>query len=299
MKRDQSSYSRLHHRLHLSDLCEFVKGLHRKAHNWNRVDISVDGVPIGNSSSNKLVVVSILFCKCQTPYVVDMHHTLQKGKGADAFDTLRPIIRQLEEAGLTLRFLRADGLERKRLRCFVAPSGKWSCDYCKTKGVRIGNTTYYPFSDCHGEVRRTTEGTRYISEHLLELTEEERAGVRGRTPLLDIPNFDVIWNVPLDSMHTMDEGVMKKLLELVFEDGQDCWQQRQSFNDMLSLTKVPTEQPRKPRPYDKKWKMSELNFVALFLSITFFDRGGVLFHEREYATMFLLLNFVYRCLKTV
>ena len=296
LPRDTSKYGRLHHKVHLNELREFVMKLHGDyafgSNRWRKVDISVDGVPVGNSSTTKLLVVSIMFCRCATPFVIDLHHTLQRKHGPDAFATLKPVIQELAEAGMTLRLLRGDGVERKRLRCFVACCGKRSCDFCKAPGVRVRNVTYYPFESSHGKERRTTEGTRYIAGHLLELTEEERAGVRGSSPLLDIPNFDMVWSVPLDSMHTVDEGVVKKLLKLIFET--DCPDLKEKFDEVFRLIKVPTEQPRKPREFDAKWKMSELNLVGLFISICFFDHGGILFGQREYAKIFLFINFVYR-----
>ena len=40
-----------------------------------------------------------------------------------------------------------------------------------------------------------------------------RKGVVNDTPLLDVPNFDVIWDVPLDEFHLIKEGLTKLMLD--------------------------------------------------------------------------------------
>jgi hypothetical protein len=67
----------------------------------------------------------------------------------------------------------------------------------------------YPHSTCHGVPRRTTEGCRYIAEHLEELSLEDRQGIEDKSSLFDFEGFDYVHGVVLDSMHNTDEGFCK------------------------------------------------------------------------------------------
>ena len=113
--------------------------------------------------------------------------------------------RELEEAGLSLRWLRCDGQERKNLKGMIQTGGYYGCDYCPAKGENMHSARMYPFDCCHGLARRTTDGCRDIALNLEQLDTDGREGIQVYSPLLDVPGFDYVFGVPLDSMHNSDE----------------------------------------------------------------------------------------------
>ena len=47
---------------------------------------------------------------------------------------------------------------------------------------------------------------------------ERRFGITCRSPLLDLPNFDIIYDVPLDEFHLIKEGIIRRMLSAMFVD---------------------------------------------------------------------------------
>jgi len=96
-----------------------------------------------------------------------------------------------------------DSPARSFLKCVKGHGGFYACERCVVKGVSVAHKRVYPQIDC---MKRTVQSFLLQSDkehHLPDIT----------TPLLEIPNFDVIKSVPLNSMHLLYLGVMKWLLQ--------------------------------------------------------------------------------------
>ena len=63
---------------------------------------------------------------------------------------------------------------------------------------------------------RTVDSIRNILQNFDDLTEEQRKGILGPSPLMDYPGFNFILGIPCDYMHAICLGVTKRLIELTF-----------------------------------------------------------------------------------
>ena len=140
----------------------------------------------------------------------------------------------------------------------------------KKKGSHI----VWPANTIGGE-KRTKEKILHIVEQLEagnELTPSERKGVKGRSLLLDIENFDLVSQVPTEYMHLSSLGVVKRLLELCFSVGEN--RQRATkraltspdqFNEKMKNIKIFKESNRRIRKMDLAvFKAQELRNTLIF-----------------------------------
>ncbi|EFN71645.1 hypothetical protein EAG_00115, partial [Camponotus floridanus] len=82
-----------------------------------------------------------------------------------------------------------------------------ACERCLVKGISVGKKLkkkrIYPETNCSKRTKESFEGRNQPQHH------KENAV----SPLLMLPNFDIINDVVLDSMHLLYLGVMKYLIE--------------------------------------------------------------------------------------
>ena len=105
-----------------------------------------------------------------------------------------------------------------------------------------------------------------------QLTDSEKEGILGYSPLMDYPNFDFIEGVPVDYMHMLCIGVVKRLLQLTFRCGETrkrVTRRRLSnptvYNAIVMKHKVPSEFSRRGRKLDLGvMKAEEFRNVVLF-----------------------------------
>ena len=133
----------------------------------------------------------------------------------------------------------------------------------------------WPASTSNGEPRTTEKIIRIvekIEDNGGRIPPEEAKGVCGRSPLLSIPNFDMVRDSPTEYLHSVCLGVSKKLVELTFQVGEtrQINMKRKpcnpaKYNERMSKIKVPKQSSRRVR---------ELDFAVLkgqeFRNITIF-----------------------------
>lgn len=111
----------------------------------------------------------------------------------------------------------ADSCARCKLSNMMQFNGKFGCTYCTHPGalVKVSGKKQlrYVTSIC-GE-------TRSVKNTLLQMKDAEILGksiygVKGVSPLVAIPNFNIISGLPVDIMHSVFLGVVKSLAELWF-----------------------------------------------------------------------------------
>ena len=139
----------------------------------------------------------------------------------------------------------------------------------KTKKSHI----VWPSSTSNGEPR-TVEKIREIVEKLEnnEITKEEAQGIIGRSPLLSLPNFDMVRDTPAEYLHSGCLGVVKRLIELTFSVGDKrptaCKRKLYSpalFNKLMADIKVHREFSRRVRELDfSVMKGQEFRNIILF-----------------------------------
>ena len=98
-------------------------------------------------------------------------------------------------------------------------------------------------------------------------------GVRGHSPLLDLPGFDIINGMPPEYMHNVCSGIVKALVQMTFSAPGEYRKKRHNhelmdpteLNETLILTKVPSEFQRATRPLSQgSWKAEESRNLLLF-----------------------------------
>ena len=114
----------------------------------------------------------------------------------------------------------ADGLEQQDLRGMVSCGGFYHCARCLSKGMKKSRTgVYIPLRDIS-----PTERTHQMFVNRFEQqgdTLETSVGIERRSPLLDIPGFDIVDQVSMDAMHTCHLGVTDKTWNLIRKTSLD------------------------------------------------------------------------------
>lgn len=107
-------------------------------------------------------------------------------------------------------------------KCYVLGktqhNSHFGCPYCLHPGTNIPNSTQLKYCVQDNAADRTNEEatTDMLNAHI---NEQLVNGYRCMSPLLalDIMPFDVVWQVPIDKMHSIDLGVVKKLFNLFLD----------------------------------------------------------------------------------
>ena len=113
---------------------------------------------------------------------------------------------------------------------------------------------------------------RNSDEESEELSREERVGIVGTSILLHQPNFNMLNCLPVEYMHSVCIGVVKRLLELTFKVGvsRPTLSTRKLtspkfYNDLICQVRVPREFSRRGRHLDLSvMKAQEMRNIVLF-----------------------------------
>ena len=143
------------------------------------------------------------------------------------------------------------------------------------KKNRQSSHIVWPANTFNGELR-TKEKVLEIVQKIESgeiLTAQERKGIKGRSPLLDIDYFDYVISVPTEYMHSGCLGLVKRLLELSFSVGEKRIRNTKRplsspnlFNDLVQFVKFTREFSRRIRKLDLSvMKAQELRNVLIFL----------------------------------
>ena len=105
-----------------------------------------------------------------------------------------------------------------------------------------------------------------------ELDHDESKGIQGRSLLLDLPYFNYVYDVPAEYLHSGCLGVIKRLVELTFDVGENRprvtkrkLSSTESFNILMLQIKVVKEFPRRARKLDfAVFKGQEFRNISLF-----------------------------------
>lgn len=253
----------------VGEIVKFHKSLNPN-HDTSRCSVAADNVPVTRSKPQSFDVLSISFPNCKNTYPVRIFLAEEKIQ-YDLPRNLQVLLDELEEEQIKLEFVVADLPKKSKLVCLQNCGGYYSCGYCLIKGKHseLSKTVAYPFS--HDQPHRTLEDTLTIlNDPRFEEwcqrgnhTTEERKGWRGRSPLLRVEGFDIINDVPVDCLHNLHLGVVRRTFHRTFDTGQKIRgmrRQRQKldqFNRMYPRQPSTGEQTRKPRVFCVFWKGTE------------------------------------------
>ena len=132
----------------------------------------------------------------------------------------------------------------------------------------------WPFSTmkCEQRTRRTVLQILDRIENGEILSSEESKGIYDRSILLDIPEFDYVFDVPCEYLHCGCLGVVKRLVSLTFNLGESRKRntkrklsQPALFNKLMAMTKVVKEFSRRARDLNLAvFKGQEYRNIAIF-----------------------------------
>lgn len=227
--------------------------------------LNVDGLPISKSSGSQLYPILVnLFDNKKHVEVVGIYHGNEKPLSANDFLTeFVSEAKDLINNGLIFR----EKLYFIRIKCFILDvpaksyitytkghSGYMSCSKCYTEGDYISNRVCFPSTkniqlrtDC--EFRQRVQEEHHLGTSLLE----------------QIPQLDMVKSFPLDYMHLICLGVMKKLIASLWCSGKPS--AKLSYREIAHISisllnlapNIPLEFSRKPRSLNecKRWKATE------------------------------------------
>jgi len=231
------------------------------------VAINIDGLPIRKSSSSQLypiicIILNVKIIPCI--FTLGIFHGYDKPFDFNIFleDFVNEVI-ALTNSGLYLNGEKKQFLIKMYLFDAVAKasvlqikghSGYSSCTKCEQEGEYINDCVCFPEIDYN--IKRTDAD--FISK-------KDPSHHIGATILEKIPNIGLITEVPLDYMHLICLGVVKKLLVTTWVFGRpphkfSSKQVCEISASMLKLIKyIPLELARKPRSLkeSKRFKATE------------------------------------------
>lgn len=104
-----------------------------------------------------------------------------------------------------------DAPARAFLKCCVGHNSRHGCEKCNIEGEYINHKMIFPYKS----------GQLKTKETFIEQIHEKH---KGRSPLLNL-NLDLVNQFPLDPMHSVYLGIMKKLLILwTYIEGETSFQ---------------------------------------------------------------------------
>ncbi|XP_048507873.1 uncharacterized protein LOC125500186 [Athalia rosae] len=236
--------------------------------------VHIDGMQIYKNSRKQFwpILATLYDAKYEsTPFIAAIYSGDSKPKSASDF--MRDFV---EEAAKLIRIgISIDGKQyafkikaivsdcpaRSFLKCCKGHNGFYACERCETKGVTINKKRVYPEMNSRNRSRKSFKRQRQQEHHLPD----------RKSPLLDLPRFDPVSLVILDSMHLLFLGVQKYLM--------DKWINRSSASRItLSMFRVFKEllknlTPDIPNEFQRKvfdlediahWKATQFRFVLLY-----------------------------------
>lgn len=264
------------------------------------LSVNIDGLPLFHSS---VVTVWPISASVGDGPVFIVAFYCGKSKPHSSNDYLRLFVEEvcrLQVAGLTvggklynfkLLNLIADTPAKAMVLCVRGHSGYYSCTKCTTQGERINNTICFPQTDAPPRVSAQYQlahggDEAAIDDDMLHDDLEQVALVNdGREPhavsfhkeytiLADIPGFNLVADVPLDYMHLVCLGVMKRIWYKWFDVGGLYRSQRHSIapiNARLECIRehyTPSEFQRRPEAmkHMAQWKATQYRMLALYIA---------------------------------
>ncbi|XP_029680869.1 uncharacterized protein LOC115246291, partial [Formica exsecta] len=174
------------------------------------VQISIDGLPISKSSTNQLwPILGSVRPNLSDIFIIGCYYGSKKPYDCNEFlrdfvDEAKILAEGLEYKGKSIRVsidsLIADAPAKSFVTATKGHTGYFSCPKCTTEGEYISGRMYFPDINCTSRTNESFLIQRQIEHHT------------GSSILSDIPNFGMISHIPLDYMHLVCIGVVKKIL---------------------------------------------------------------------------------------
>ena len=248
-----------------------------------RANLSLDGVQESNSSNTSIDIYCINFHGCKCVYPLRLIRPNERFKYNEQ-EEIYNVVSNMNEANIIINTGIFDNPKRSVVTMKKNHASKFPCEYCEYCAVSYINDTMkrrkltWPPWTMNGRPRTTT-GIRRIVNMIEEhqegeppLNQDDLKGIKGRSVLLDQPNYDIVLDTPTEYMHIVCLGIVKKMLELTYKIGQKRPRvttrprtDPKLFNDIICSVKVVREFSRRCRNLDPAvFKAQEYRNTLLF-----------------------------------
>lgn len=234
--------------------------------------INIDGLPLSKSSSSQFYpILCSLYENRNIVDVIGLYHGYEKPKDCNLFLTdfvneaidlvQNGLIHEGRSHVIKIKGFICDAPAKSYIKYTKGHSGYMSCTKCESEGIYVNNGVCFPQIDnlhlrTDFDFRAKTQGDHHTGTSILEL----------------IPGVDMIKSFPLDYMHLICLGVVKKLIVSLWTDGKPP--AKLPFKKLSDLSShlldqshnIPLEFNRKPRRINeaKRWKASEFRQFLLY-----------------------------------
>lgn len=238
------------------------------------INVNIDGLPLSKSSRSQLWPILIeVYPKLSSPLVAGAFHGQKKP--ASVLQFLEPFVTEynkLHHEGflflnrrytVTIRAIICDSPARAFVKAIKYHNGRFGCSKCTQEGDYENYRLL--FKDTNAPLRTDDAFANHTDEdHHTGVSPFEAAGI------------SMVTQFPLDPMHLVYLGVMKKMIGL-WINGQYAKARLGSADvkrlsmDLLALRKcVPVEFARKPRGLEEldRWKATEFRTFLFYLSLS-------------------------------
>lgn len=258
---------------------------HFEDENSIKLSFNIDGVPLFKSSS---VQFWPILCSVNSfePFIVALFCGTKKPDSVEEY--LLDFVEELcnvENTGFQLNdkhfaviidsFI-CDAPARSFLKCTKGHNAYFGCDRCTIKGVWRGRVVFEQPDGMNMPEKRTKEDFNELQYTDYQLK---------RSPLVDI-GIDCIKSFPLDYMHLVCLGVMKRILMFLKSGPRECklsHLQIELLSDKLVALngKMPREFARQPRSLEvlDRWKATEYRQCILYTGPLIFRN---IMHDQMY-----------------
>lgn len=236
------------------------------------LSLNIDGLPLFKSTNTSVWPVLGLICNLKPPRPFPIALTVGTSKPSN-LEFLNETIIELnnlinnginineEHFEVKLLCVICDAPAKAFVKCVKQFSGYYGCDKCEQRGRYIGRMTY-PFTE--NLVLRSDASFR-------NQTQEGHHKEGMNSPFVNLP-IDMVQHFPIDYMHQVCLGVMKKLLITWIrgpraQNRLSSGQIKQVSQKLVSLAPyVPKEFARKPRGLEvvDRWKATEFRQFLLY-----------------------------------
>lgn len=236
------------------------------------VTVNVDGLPVHSSTNYSFWPILCILDQCNNkkPFIVGLFYGESKPNNVNNY--LRPFVDEcfeLETNGITIQGKKyafrlscivADAPARAFIKSIKSHNSLHGCEKCTQEGVYIGRTTWQYSRNLN--LRNDLDFNNvYYEDHQI-----------AKSILTEL-DVGLVTQVPLDYMHLVCLGVVKKLIRVWIENGpKKC---KLNFLKVTTISQrlleikkhYPAEFSRRPRPIQlfKHWKATEFRSFVLYL----------------------------------
>jgi hypothetical protein len=202
------------HYVKLQDIVKFHMNSHKslgRDASCNAVILNQDGVPLTKSSNKTSEVTSVKFPNCSTIYTWSITCPYNGYKFSDNHnkDLVDPIVKAVKDCDIHLSLVLNDAPKRAKFRGLKHHGGYYCCDYCEQKGMRQGRKggpCSFPYSVRKATPRSDVRFREQITKRYTKKNGYDGKGIMSKSPLLELPYFDMVNSIPCEWMHLVCTG---------------------------------------------------------------------------------------------